>query len=130
MNKIVAIILGAIVIIGGFLWLASANGSSAKSDDMTFATVEADVTKGAKLYDVRTPAEFAAGHFAGAINYPLQDLQEGKLPDVPTSTKLYVYCQSGNRSGLATKILRDAGYEVVDLRGLSNVQAIGGTLAK
>ena len=130
MNKIVAIILGAIVIIGGFLWLASANGSSAKSDDMTFATVEADVAKGAKLYDVRTPAEFAAGHFAGAINYPLQDLEAGKLPNVPTSTKLYVYCQSGNRSGLATKILRDAGYEVVDLRGLSNVQAIGGTLAK
>jgi phage shock protein E len=56
-------------------------------------------------------------------------MQVGKLPEVAKDTKIYVYCQSGNRSSQAVKILTDAGYaNVSDLGGLQDVQANGGKL--
>ena len=56
-------------------------------------------------------------------------MQAGKLPDVAKDTKIYVYCHSGNRSGQATTILKNAGYtNVIDLHGLADVQTIGGKI--
>lgn len=113
---------------GGLIWL-----NQSKKDDsvpsMTFAAVTQDVKNGAKLYDVRTADEYKAGYFKGATNWSLQDMQAGKLPDVVKDTKIYVYCHSGNRSGQATTILKNAGYiNITDLHGLPDVQAIGGKL--
>lgn len=64
------------------------------------------------LIDVREPDEFAAGHAKGAINIPLGDIAQGleQLGDVPKNAELILYCRSGNRSGLATQILRQRGY--------------------
>ena len=39
------------------------------------------------LLDVRTPEEFAAGKFPGAINIPLDEL-EGYLPTIPKDKTL------------------------------------------
>ena len=114
----------------GLVWLSSAGEQSSATEELTFSMVQADIANGAKLYDVRTPAEFAAGHFSGAINYSVETLEAGKLPSDPTTTKLYVYCRSGNRSATAASILEKAGYQVVDLGGLPNVQALGGTLVQ
>lgn len=127
--KKVVIWAGVIVaVFGGLIWL-----NQSKKDDsapsMTFAAVTQDVKNGAKLYDVRTADEYKAGHFAEATNWSLQDIQAGKLPDVAKDTKIYVYCRSGNRSGQATTILKNAGYiNITDLRGLPDVQAMGGKL--
>lgn len=69
------------------------------------------------IIDVRTPEEFAEGHLDGATNLDLnggqfQEAIAGLDPDV----NYLVYCRSGNRSGQATALLRDAGFEnVVDL---------------
>ena len=108
--KKVVIWAGVIVaVFGGLIWL-----NQSKEDDtapsMTFAAVTQDVKNGAKLYDVRTAEEYKDGHFKGATNWSLQDMQAGKLPDVAKDTKIYVYCRSGNRSGQATTILKNAGY--------------------
>ena len=127
--KKVVIWAGVIVaVFGGLIWL-----NQSKEDDtapsMTFAAVTQDVKNGAKLYDVRTAEEYKDGHFKGAINWSLQDMQAGKLPDVAKDTKIYVYCRSGNRSGQATTILKNAGYiNITDLHGLPDVQAMGGKL--
>ena len=127
--KKVVIWAGVIVaVFGGLIWL-----NQSKKDDsvpsMTFAAVTQDVENGAKLYDVRTADEYKTGHFKGVANWSLQDMQAGKLPDVAKDTKIYVYCHSGNRSGQATTILKNAGYiNITDLRGLQDVQAMGGKL--
>lgn len=115
-------------VFGGLIWL-----NQSKKDDsapsMTFAAVTQDVKNGAKLYDVRTADEYRAGHFKGVTNWSLQDMQAGKLPDIAKDTKIYVYCHSGNRSVQATTILKNAGYiNITDLRGLLDVQAMGGKL--
>lgn len=124
------IIIGAAIIaalVGGLIWLGLSRHST--SDSLTFATVSQQVQDGAKLYDVRTAEEYAAGHFTGATNFPLQTMQAGNLPAVTKDTKIYVYCHSGNRSGQATVILKNAGYtNVTDLHGVTSVEGIGGTL--
>lgn len=128
--RLFAISAIVVAIIGGLLF-AAANGSNEANtaDNVTFAQVQSDVSSGAKFYDVRTPEEYTAGHFASAENLPLGDIQAGTLPDVPKDTKIYLQCQSGNRSGQATKILEDAGYtNVTDLGGITDVQQIGGQL--
>ncbi len=145
MNKVLLIGLGVVVTgaaVFGFTQLPDAEKSSTSSqptstqqapaDKLTFERVTNEVSTGnAVLYDVRTADEFASGHFAQAINFPLQTMQSGTLPDVAKNTKIYVYCRSGNRSGQATDLLIKAGYSnITDLKGLTDVEAIGGTLVQ
>lgn len=81
---------------------------------------------GALLIDVRTPEEFAAGHAKAAINLPLADIQNGQLPQVAKDHPIYLYCRSGNRSGIAVGVLKQQGYsKLVNLGGLGNLQRLG-----
>ena len=71
------------------------------------------------LLDVRTEAEYQAGHIKGAqwfargrLEYYIQELI--KDPDA----KIVLYCRTGGRSALGTLTLLDMGYtDVVDLNG-------------
>lgn len=129
MKKIIIVFVGLLVVAFGAIVLQSDDSAPVQSSSISFATVQSDVSAGAKLYDVRTSQEYASGHFAGAQNWSLQDMQAGRLPEVSKSTKIYVYCQSGNRSSQAAKILKEAGFtNVTDLGGLQDVQKIGGKL--
>lgn len=71
--------------------------------------------------DVRTPIEYAEGHYPGAINFPLELFQDGQFPDgdqVSRDDEIKVYCRSGGRAGVAETILSSAGYQ--------NVENVGG----
>ncbi len=128
MKQVLIWMAAIIALVGGLVWLGQSNKQQTAAD-VTFASVTSDLGGGAKLYDVRTADEYKAGHFAGAINWSLQDMQAGKLPDVAKDTKIYLYCHSGNRSSQTTTLLKNAGYtNVTDLHGLPDVKAIGGTL--
>lgn len=65
--------------------------------------------KSAIILDVRTSAEYAAGHIPGAKLIPLDELPK-RINEVPTGTKVYVICRSGNRSSQAVGLLREKGY--------------------
>lgn len=65
-----------------------------------------------KLIDVRTPLEFNGGTAKGAKNIPLSEL-ESKLGSLDKSKTIVVFCQSGNRSGQAMRILQSKGFEKV-----------------
>lgn len=137
MKIAVGVIIGVLVLVGGFLLMSE----PAQQDDIAsaqtqepseYTRIEQEVRSGeAVMFDVRTPEEYAAGHAAAAENFSLQQLQAGQLPTIEKDTKLYVYCRSGNRSAEATAILETAGYtNVIDLGGLSDVQALGATLVQ
>ena len=68
------------------------------------------------LVDVRTPQEFAAGHIQDAVNIPVDDLRS-RLGELPRDRKIAVYCQVGQRGYLATRILRQAGFDAVNVGG-------------
>ncbi len=78
------------------------------------------VADGALLLDVRTPAEYQAGHVGGAVNIPVQDLERRIDEITPKDRPVVLYCQSGNRSGRAARMLTQAGYRSVhDLGAMS-----------
>jgi rhodanese-related sulfurtransferase len=74
------------------------------------------------LVDVCEPAEFAAGHAAGARNVPIGALAGSK--DLPNNKALPIVlvCPSGSRAKRAVGLLRKAGYEKA-------VAVTGGTAA-
>jgi rhodanese-related sulfurtransferase len=78
------------------------------------------VASGARLVDVRTPAEFAAGHIPGALNIPVQELEQRMGELEPKHAPIVLYCRSGNRSSSAARALKAAGYAAVhDLGAMS-----------
>ncbi len=130
MNKGFAVLVAVLVVMFGWL-VFSKQGEKTSAPSLTFATVQKDVAAGGKLYDVRTPEEFKLGHYENAINWPLQDITAGKLPDTAKDAKIYLYCESGSRSSQAAGLLKNAGYtNVTDLGGLARVKSIGGKLVQ
>lgn len=79
------------------------------------------VQAGAVLLDVRTPQEFAAGHLDGAVNIPVQELEQ-RLGELPAKDRQYViYCHSGRRSAIAKRMLESRGYtQLLDLGAMTN----------
>jgi rhodanese-related sulfurtransferase len=64
------------------------------------------------VLDVRTPAEFKRGHLQGATLIPVQELQK-RLAELQAHKErnILVYCATGNRSTVASKILIDNGFQ-------------------
>ena len=64
------------------------------------------------IIDVRSPQEFATGHVKGAINIPLDQLQQriDSVEGVERTTPVLVYCQSGGRSAVACSMLAQLGF--------------------
>jgi phage shock protein E len=87
---------------------------------------QAYLKNGALVIDVRTPAEFSAGHLPNASNIPLQQIESGApLPLSDKNQVLLLHCQGGMRSAKAKKILSGLGYvNVFDLGSYSRAAQI------
>ena len=68
------------------------------------------------LLDTRTTYEYMQGAAAGFINIPLDDLRE-RISELDKTKKIYVMCQSGLRSYLASRILMQNGFDVYNFIG-------------
>lgn len=109
--RVTALALGAVALAYFFRPRGSAAG-----DAEAHRLVEA----GAQLVDVRSPAEFASGHISGAVNVPVQELDQRLNELQPTDRPIVVYCRSGNRSRAAAQILQSGGFSKVhDLGAMS-----------
>ena len=76
---------------------------------------------GARVIDVRTPGEFAAGAYPKARNIPL-DALPARLGDLPRDKPIVLYCASGARSASAARILKKAGFaDVINAGGLGGM---------
>lgn len=93
------------------VWQKVFGGARAAADTIGVADAKRklDASEGL-LVDVREANEWAAGHVAGARHIPLGQLT-ATMPDLPRDREIMLVCQSGARSGLATKILRQGGFE-------------------
>ena len=67
------------------------------------------------MLDVRSPAEYHAGHIPGARLVPVDELNASNLADIVDGTKLnadnplYITCHAGKRAEKAAHVLREAG---------------------
>ena len=84
--------------------------------------------KNALVLDVRSTKEWQKGHLSSAKHIELINLENSieKISKYKKST-IMLYCQSGNRSEQAAKILKNLGYtKVINLGGLLEAQQLLG----
>jgi len=68
------------------------------------------------LLDTRTAGEYASGHIEGFINIPVDDLRE-RIGELEKGKPVYVICQSGLRSYIASRILSGFGFDAYNFSG-------------
>lgn len=68
------------------------------------------------LLDTRTPGEYARGHVDGFINIPVDDLRD-HIQELDPEKPVYVMCQSGLRSYIASRILEGYGFKTFNFPG-------------
>lgn len=75
---------------------------------------------GVQILDVRTPEEFAAGHVAGAINIPYDQLRSGVIEGAPDVNKpLLIYCRTGRRANAVGPMLAETYKYVYNFVGVT-----------
>ncbi|NLC14241.1 MAG: FAD-dependent oxidoreductase [Chloroflexi bacterium] len=68
------------------------------------------------ILDVRYPEELSVSALPGAINIPLTELRS-RLGELPKEKRLAVICGTGKRSYFAQRILRQNGFDAVNVSG-------------
>ena len=68
------------------------------------------------LLDTRTEGEYRRGHIEGFRNIPVDELR-ARIGEIERGKPVYVICQSGLRSYIATRILEGYGFEAYNFAG-------------
>ena len=93
------------------------HGKLAAIGDVDAAEMIARQKRGGTVLDVRSAAEFRAGHIPGALHIPLGRISEA-ADSLPRDARIIVHCQGGARSPIAVSVLRKMGFhEVVNFAG-------------
>ena len=94
-------------------------------------TIKKEVDAGkALLVDVRSDGEYSASHARGAVHLDVDRIMQGETPTKNTDMKLYLYCASGGRSGMAQRILQNGGFDAENIGGLIHWQTAGGNVER
>jgi len=123
-----AVVLAVLVVV----LVAACGGSSAGSAiQKPSAAKAAGMMGSATVIDVRTPAEYAAGHIAGAQNIDVEAADFGsKIAALDKKAPYLVYCRSGNRSGMAATQMAAAGFtNIIDGGAMADLVAAGAKTA-
>jgi phage shock protein E len=118
MDDVIVIVLALVLLAFGlahrFLLRSHARASQ--------QTVQEKIDSGALVVDVRTPSEFAAGHYDGAVNIPVDEIEERASELRRADAPIVLYCNSGNRTARAHKTLKRLGFQdVLDAGGLRDM---------
>jgi phage shock protein E len=107
--NMIRIITLAVLLVLGTLWAAP---FAAEKNDAVSAVV----------IDVRTESEWNEGHLEGAVLIPYDRIEAGiTTAAVDKKSRIYLYCRTGRRTGIAFDVLKKAGYEdLVNLETLEN----------
>jgi len=68
------------------------------------------------IVDVRLPEELGLGMIDGSVNIPLQSIRQ-RLNEIPKNRPVLVYCQTGQRSYFASRVLNQIGFDAYNLTG-------------
>lgn len=93
------------------------NGSvHAQEGQISIAEIDSILGK-EEILDIREPYECAMGMLDGAVNIPMNQLLVAPDDYLEPGKTYYIVCHSGSRSGSACRMLRAAGYDVVNVAG-------------
>jgi rhodanese-related sulfurtransferase len=103
---------------------------SETTTDLTTSRGLAEHLDEVQVVDCRELYEWTAGRIDGSIHLPLNSILAGATGELDGDKTTVVVCRSGNRSELATLMLRARGFEAHNLeRGLEEWEAEGRPLA-
>lgn len=68
------------------------------------------------LLDTRTEVEYNSGHIEGFINIPVDELRD-RLDEISIDKPVYIICQSGLRSYIASRIIEGNGMKAYNFSG-------------
>jgi phage shock protein E len=74
------------------------------------------------VIDVRTEAEWNAGHLESAILIPHDRIETGIAKKVVNkNARIYLYCRSGRRTAISADVLKRSGYlNIINLGTMEN----------
>ena len=99
------------------------HGAPAEPGETVTPEILVAIESQALIVDVRTPEEFADGHYPGAINIPHETILDGlNQLGVTADTAVILYCRSGNRSGQAEQVLQEKGF--TEARNAGGLEAL------
>lgn len=70
-----------------------------------------------ELIDIREPYEYQMGSLKTAKNIPMGKLLANPVKYLSKDKSYYIMCQSGARSGSATRTLTKQGFQVINVAG-------------
>lgn len=82
------------------------------SEEIKLLPLDGSVT----LLDTRTTEEFRHGHVNGFINIPVDELRD-RIQEIEKDKPVYIMCQSGLRSYIASRILEGYGFDTYNFSG-------------
>jgi rhodanese-related sulfurtransferase len=94
---------------GGFQAWKNAGEEISTVQRITAETFEKELTEDTLVIDVRKPGEFEAEHVKGALNIPLDFINE-QMSSFPKDKPFTIHCAGGYRSMIAASILKSRGY--------------------
>lgn len=112
---------------------ACSGGSEAVTNVSTQDAAALIQAGGVTIVDVRTPAEYAAGHVPEAVNIDVSSSAfDANVGALPTGATYVVYCRSGNRSTTASARMADLGFTTINnvTGGIDDWSAAGITLVR
>ena len=123
---VVVVMCLSVAVLGGCGSGGTASGGASGAAYHTITAEQAKATMDSgdpyTLVDVRTQAEYDAGHIAHAILIPVDQIASRAATDLPDKNALiYVYCRSGVRATTAAHAIVDLGYtKVYNLGGIQS----------
>lgn len=110
MRRLLVFVFALVTLVG-----CSSGSQSLSPTDFQKLTSESGVI----TLDVRTPAEFAAGHLSNAVNVDVESPDFAtQIGQLDPKASYAVYCRSGNRSKVAMEQMSAAGFTTThDLDG-------------
>jgi rhodanese-related sulfurtransferase len=110
-NKSTIFIVTALLLITTYysVYYLSSSSNSYINIDVSEAKELIETDPSIVILDVRTDGEYHSEHIEGAINIPVDELEQ-RIGEMNPNTKLLVYCRTGNRSTIAAQTLLENGF--------------------
>ena len=93
----------------------SENIMSGLLETAQWSQIDEFTNRGFQLLDVRTASEFAAGSIPGAMSMPVDEIR-ARISEL-TNRDVLVNCQVGQRGHTATMLLKELGFNAINLDG-------------
>jgi rhodanese-related sulfurtransferase len=87
------------------------------TDDLTDPRVVHERFDDVQIVDVREKPEWDAGRIEGSIHLPLNQLMAGGMEALDPNRPVVAVCRTGNRSEVASLLLRARGFEAYNMEG-------------